>query len=77
MITLGKLGDLRGRKLLFMVGLAVFTLASLTCGLAPNEHVLVVSRALQGAGAAAMMPATLSILNVAFADSGRGMALGV
>lgn len=77
MVTLGKLGDLRGRKLLFMGGLAVFTLASLTCGLAPNEHVLVVSRAVQGAGAAAMMPATLSIINVAFADSGRGMALGI
>lgn len=77
MVSLGKLGDLRGRKLLFMCGLAVFTLASLTCGLAPNEHVLVVSRAIQGAGAAAMMPATLSIINVAFADTGRGMALGI
>ena len=77
LVTMGKVGDLRGRKLLFMCGLAVFTIASLTCGLAPNEHVLVASRAVQAVGGAAMMPATLSILNVAFGDSGRGMALGI
>lgn len=77
LVTMGKVGDLRGRKLLFMCGLAVFTIASLTCGLAPNEHVLVASRAVQAVGGAAMMPATLSILNVAFGNSGRGMALGI
>jgi EmrB/QacA subfamily drug resistance transporter len=77
LITMGKVGDLKGRKLLFMCGLAVFTIASLTCGLAPNEHVLIASRAVQAVGGAAMMPATLSILNVAFGDSGRGMALGI
>jgi len=77
LITLGKLGDLYGRKRLFLSGLGLFTLASLLCGLSPNEHVLIGARVLQAVGGAGMMPATLSILNVAFGEKGKGMALGI
>ncbi len=77
LITLGKLGDLYGRKLLFLSGLGLFTIGSLACGLAPNDTGLIVARVFQAMGGAAMMPATLSILNVAFGDKGRGMALGI
>ncbi len=77
LLTMGKLGDLFGRKRLFMIGLAIFTLASLACSLSPNLAVLVLARGIQAIGSAAMMPATLSILNVEFAGGQRGLALGV
>ena len=77
LLTLGKLGDLFGRKLLFIIGLGIFTVASLMCGLAPNYTFLLVARGIQAMGGAAMMPATLSILNVEFGESGRGLALGI
>ncbi len=76
LITLGKLGDLYGRKLLFLCGLGLFTVSSLVCGVAPHITVLIVARVFQAVGGAAMMPATLSILNVSFGDR-RGMALGI
>src|SRR5687767_11586584 len=60
MLTGGKLADLLGRRLIFVVGLAVFTLASLVCGLAASGDVLIGARVVQGVGAALMNPATLS-----------------
>jgi EmrB/QacA subfamily drug resistance transporter len=77
LLTLGKLGDLFGRKTLFLIGLAIFTLSSLGCSLAPNFSTLLVFRAIQALGAAGMMPATLSIINVEFSKSQRGLALGI
>jgi EmrB/QacA subfamily drug resistance transporter len=77
LLTLGKLGDLFGRRLLFLIGLGIFTLASLGCSLAPIFNVLLVFRGIQAIGGAAMMPATLSILNVEFSQSQRGLALGL
>jgi EmrB/QacA subfamily drug resistance transporter len=77
LLTLGKLGDLFGRRLLFVIGLGIFTLASLGCSLAPSFNVLLVFRGIQAIGGAAMMPATLSILNVEFSKSQRGLALGI
>jgi len=77
LLTLGKLGDLFGRRLLFLIGLGIFTLSSLGCSLAPSYNVLLVFRGFQAIGAATMMPATLSILNVEFSKSQRGLALGV
>ncbi len=77
LLTMGKLGDLFGRKRMFMIGLGVFTLSSLGCSLSPNFAVLVTARAIQAFGGACMMPATLSILNVEFDKSQRGLALGV
>jgi EmrB/QacA subfamily drug resistance transporter len=77
LLTLGKLGDLFGRRLLFLIGLAIFTTASLGCSLAPSFNVLLIFRGIQAVGGATMMPATLSILNVEFSKSQRGLALGI
>ena len=77
LITMGRFGDIFGRKRLFISGLVLFTAASLACGLSQNIQTLIASRAFQAFGGAAMMPATLSILNVAFKDGGRGQAMGV
>jgi EmrB/QacA subfamily drug resistance transporter len=77
LITGGKLGDLFGRRRLFILGLAVFTLASLACGLAPNAGFLIGARAVQGVGAALMNPATLSIITATFPPKERGQAIGI
>jgi EmrB/QacA subfamily drug resistance transporter len=77
MLTGGRLADLYGRRLVFEIGLVVFTLSSLACGLAPNAAALIAARSFQGAGAAMMMPATLSIISAAFASEERGTAIGI
>ena len=77
MLTGGKLADLLGRRLIFMVGLVVFTGASLACGLAPNGGFLIGSRVVQGLGGALMNPATLSIITATFAPRERGKAIGI
>ncbi len=77
LLTLGKLGDLFGRRRLFVIGLVIFTLSSLGCSLSPNFNILLLARGIQAIGGAAMMPATLSILNVEFGRSQRGLALGI
>jgi len=64
----GRAADLYGRRRLFMAGLALFALASLACGLAGAREVLVVARAAQGAGAALVVPAALSLLTTTFTD---------
>ncbi len=77
LITLGRMADLYGRRLFFAGGTAVFTMASVACGLSPNLETLIVARVLQGLGAAAMLPAAISIATVVFAKERRGMALGI
>jgi EmrB/QacA subfamily drug resistance transporter len=77
LITGGKLGDMFGRRRMFIVGLAVFTLASLACGLAPSAGFLIGARAVQGIGAALMNPATLSIITATFPPKERGQAIGI
>jgi EmrB/QacA subfamily drug resistance transporter len=77
MLSGGKLADLLGRRLMFNVGLAIFTTASLACGLADNASLLIGARALQGVGAAIMNPATLSIVTATFPPRQRGMAIGI
>src|SRR6059058_3718882 len=77
MLTGGKLADLLGRRLIFIVGLAVFTGASLACGLAPSAGFLIGARVVQGVGAALMNPATLSIITATFPPRQRGMAIGI
>src|ERR671934_304712 len=77
MLTGGKLADLFGRRLLFIVGLAIFTGASLACGLAPNAGFLIGARAVQGIGAAIMNPATLGIITATFPPRQRGTAIGI
>jgi EmrB/QacA subfamily drug resistance transporter len=77
MLTGGKLADYVGRRLIFMVGLAVFTGASLACGLAPNGGFLIGARVVQGFGGALMNPATLSIITATFPPRERGKAIGI
>jgi EmrB/QacA subfamily drug resistance transporter len=77
MLTGGKLADLLGRRLIFIVGLAIFTLSSLVCGLAGSGELLIAARVVQGAGAALMNPATLSIIAATFPPRQRGTAIGI
>jgi MFS transporter, DHA2 family, methylenomycin A resistance protein len=74
---LGRIGDLGGHKKLYMLGLALFTAASLACGLASSLIWLILFRALQGIGAAALIPGTLSLLVAAFPKEQKGLAIGI
>src|SRR4051794_24439768 len=76
LVTGGRLGDIFGRRKVFLIGVVIFGASSATIGLAPSEGFLVVSRAIQGVGAALMMPATLSIISNAFPPAERGKAIG-
>ena len=73
----GVLGDRYGRKRVFVLGLAVFTLGSLGCALSPDDPELIALRAMQGVGAAAMSPLTLSILVATFPAERRAGAIGI
>src|SRR6187431_2986560 len=77
MLIGGKLADAYGRRLIFVVGIVVFTLASLWCGLSDTSEMLIVARIVQGAGAALMNPATLSIIAATFPPKQRGAAIGI
>src|ERR687888_1459586 len=77
LITGARLGDLLGHRNLFLAGLGTFTAASLACGLAPDTGALVTARLVQGAGAAAMVPQILSVIQRQFSGAARTRALGV
>ncbi len=77
MLTGGKLADFFGRRRVFLIGLVIFTLSSLICGLATSGEALIGARTLQGVGAALMLPATLSIISATFPPHQRGMAIGI
>src|SRR3954449_12545879 len=77
LITGGKLGDLFGRRRIFIVGIAIFTLSSLACGLAPSAGFLIGARTVQGVGAALVNPASLSIITATFPPRERGQAIGI
>ncbi|MFG2128641.1 MFS transporter [Streptomyces sp. NPDC048751] len=77
LITGGRLGDIHGRKRLFLVGIGGFTLASALCGFAANPEMLVASRILQGAMAALMVPQVLSIVHATFPAHERGKVFGL
>lgn len=76
LVTGGRLGDIYGRKRLFLSGLTGFTAASALCGLAPGPGVLVSARLLQGLAAAALTPQVLSIIQVTFPPAERARAFG-
>ena len=76
LVTGGRLGDIFGRRRMFLFGVAVFALSSALCGLAPDQGWLVAGRALQGIGGAFMMPGTLSIISNTFPPQERGRAIG-
>jgi MFS family permease len=75
LITGARLGDLLGRRRTFLAGVAAFTVASLVCGVAPGIGVLIAARFVQGAGAAAMMPQIMSVIQVRFSGAARARAL--
>ncbi len=78
MLTGGTLGDLYGRKRVFLIGLTIFTAGSLLAALAPSLNILIAGRAVQGLGAAALLPGTLSILTQTFPDpKERAQAIGI
>jgi EmrB/QacA subfamily drug resistance transporter len=72
----GSLGDLFGRRRIFILGLGGFTFASLLCGIAPSISFLIAARALQGLGAAMLVPGSLAIISASFKESDRGQAIG-
>src|SRR6195256_6542238 len=73
----GSAADLYGRRRIFLVGIAIFTSASIACGLSPDITVLVVSRAVQGLGAALLTPASLAMLGATFDEHERSHAIGI
>jgi EmrB/QacA subfamily drug resistance transporter len=77
MLIGGSLGDLFGRKRFFMGGLVIFTLGSLACGLSGSTEQLIAFRAVQGLGAALLLPGSLSILTATFHGRERGTAIGI
>ncbi|MEO1050014.1 MAG: MFS transporter [Bacteroidota bacterium] len=72
----GAMGDIYGRKKLFTIGIIIFLIGSLLCGLASSPLILIVSRCIQGAGGALMVPGSLSILSALFPAERRGWAIG-
>lgn len=77
LMTSASLGDRVGRRRLLTIGLAVFALASVACALAPSIGTLIAARAIQGVGAAIIMPLALGLLNANFPPRRRGWALGI
>ncbi|MEV4915912.1 MFS transporter [Streptomyces tirandamycinicus] len=77
LITGGRLGDIYGRKRLFLIGISGFTMASALCGLAAGPEMLVAARLLQGAMAAMMVPQVLAIVHVTFPAHERGKVFGM
>ena len=72
----GSLGDLFGRRSMFLIGVGIFAVASIACGLAQNIQQLVIARSVQGIGAAFLVPGSLSIISASFDEKTRGRAIG-
>ncbi|WP_280437394.1 DHA2 family efflux MFS transporter permease subunit [Nocardia carnea] len=77
LLITGRLGDRFGPKNIYLIGLAVFTLASLWCGLSGDIETLIAARAVQGLGAALMTPQTMAVITRTFPPDGRGAAMGL
>jgi len=76
LITAGRLGDLRGQRRLFIIGVVIFTIASAACGFSPTVGWLIAFRAVQGVGAALLVPGSLAIISAEFDERSRGRAIG-
>src|SRR5947207_10438968 len=72
----GSLGDIYGRKRIYAAGVIVFAAASTACGLAPDVGQMIIARAVQGIGAALLVPGSLAIISASFAERDRGRAIG-
>lgn len=77
LLTAGRLGDLIGRRAVFVAGVAVFTAASIMCGVSQGAGELIAARAVQGLGAALLVPQTMAIIIATFPPHGRGTAMGI
>ncbi len=77
LVTLGRVGDLLGRRALYLAGLLVFAMASVLAGAAPTGELLIAARVLQGVGGAMILPSTQSILNTNFRGRDRAIAFGI
>jgi len=72
----GSLGDLFGRRRIFLIGVSIFAAASAGCGLSTSIHQLIVARSIQGVGAALLVPGSLAIISTSFDENSRGQAIG-
>src|SRR5262245_56018936 len=72
----GSLGDRLGRRLIYAIGISIFALASVWCGLSSNVRSLIFARAVQGIGGALLVPGSLAIISSSFAEKDRGQAIG-
>src|SRR6202171_3873835 len=72
----GSLSDLFGRRRIFVIGVAIFALASAGCGVASGIHQLIIARSIQGVGAALLVPGSLAIISTSFDETSRGRAIG-
>src|SRR6266852_6096994 len=72
----GAAGDQLGRRRVFVIGIAIFAIASVWCGLSPNVTQLIIARAIQGIGAALLIPCSLAIIGASFPEAERGIAIG-
>jgi EmrB/QacA subfamily drug resistance transporter len=72
----GSLGDLFGRRLMFLSGVGIFAVASIACGFAANIQQLIIARSIQGVGAAFLVPGSLSLISESFDEAARGQAIG-
>jgi MFS family permease len=77
LIAFGTLGDRIGRRLLLMLGVGVFTIASIAAGLAPDGAALIAARVAQGVGGAMVLPATMSLINAGFRGRDRTIAFAI
>lgn len=72
----GALGDLYGRRFIFLIGVFIFSAASIWCGLATTISHLIIARAIQGVGAALLVPGSLALISASFSEESRGQAIG-
>ncbi len=72
----GALGDLHGQRIIFLIGILIFTIASAICGMASTIWVLIIARAIQGIGAALLVPGSLALITISFSEEKRGQAIG-
>jgi MFS family permease len=77
MVTAGRLADIFGRRRIIVIGLVLFGLLSVLCGVAPNETWLIVARVVHGMGAAAIFPVTIAVVSATFTGARQGRAIGV
>lgn len=76
LIVGGSLGDIYGRRLIFLIGIIIFTLSSIACGFALTMTQLIIARAIQGVGAALLVPGSLALISASFPEEKRGQAIG-